>query len=32
VTSTTRSYFERHWRWFVLGTLFLATFLNYFER
>ena len=24
--------YERHWRWFVLATLFLATFLNYFDR
>ncbi len=26
------SFFQRHWRWFVLGTLFLATFLNYLDR
>jgi ACS family hexuronate transporter-like MFS transporter len=26
------SFFERHWRWYVLGTLFLATFLNYLDR
>lgn len=26
------SWYERNWRWFVLGTLFLATFLNYFDR
>ena len=26
------SFYERHWRWFVLATLFLATFLNYFDR
>jgi ACS family hexuronate transporter-like MFS transporter len=25
-------WYERNWRWFVLGTLFLATFLNYFDR
>lgn len=25
-------FFHRHWRWFVLGTLFLATFLNYLDR
>jgi MFS family permease len=26
------SWFDRHWRWFVLGTLFFATFLNYLDR
>jgi ACS family hexuronate transporter-like MFS transporter len=26
------SFYNRNWRWFVLGTLFLATFLNYFDR
>lgn len=26
------SFFERHWKWFVLGVLFLATFLNYLDR
>jgi MFS transporter, ACS family, hexuronate transporter len=26
------SFYHRNWRWFVLGTLFLATFLNYFDR
>jgi ACS family hexuronate transporter-like MFS transporter len=26
------SFFTRNWRWFVLGTLFLATFLNYLDR
>ncbi len=26
------SWYERTWRWWVLGTLFLATFLNYFDR
>lgn len=26
------TFFARHWRWFVLGTLFLATFLNYLDR
>ena len=26
------SFYIRNWRWFVLGTLFLATFLNYFDR
>ncbi len=26
------SFYERNWRWFVLATLFLATFLNYFDR
>ena len=25
-------FFDRNWRWFVLGTLFLATFLNYLDR
>jgi MFS transporter, ACS family, hexuronate transporter len=25
-------FFDRHWRWFVLGTLFFATFLNYLDR
>lgn len=28
----TNVWYERNWRWFVLGTLFLATFLNYFDR
>ncbi len=27
-----KSWYERNWRWFVLATLFLATFLNYFDR
>jgi ACS family hexuronate transporter-like MFS transporter len=26
------AFFERNWRWFVLGTLFFATFLNYLDR
>ena len=26
------SFFHRHWRWFILGTLFFATFLNYLDR
>lgn len=26
------SFYNRNWRWFVLGILFLATFLNYFDR
>lgn len=26
------SWYRRNWRWWVLGTLFLATFLNYFDR
>jgi len=26
------SFFEKNWRWYVLGTLFLATFINYFDR
>lgn len=25
-------FYKRNWRWYVLGTLFLATFLNYFNR
>ena len=25
-------FYQLNWRWFVLGTLFLATFLNYFDR
>jgi ACS family hexuronate transporter-like MFS transporter len=25
-------FFARHWRWLVLATLFLATFLNYLDR
>ncbi|MBV5342319.1 MFS transporter [bacterium] len=25
-------FYKKNWRWFVLGTLFLATFLNYFNR
>ncbi len=25
-------WFDRHWRWLVLGTLFLANFLNYLDR
>lgn len=29
---TSASFFDRHWRWFVLGTLFFATFLNYLDR
>ena len=31
-SSPSASWYERHWRWWVLGTLFLATFLNYFDR
>lgn len=27
-----QTFYRRNWRWFVLGTLFLATFLNYFDR
>lgn len=26
------SFYLRNWRWFVLGTLFFATFLNYLDR
>lgn len=29
---TEQSWFHRTWRWWVLGTLFLATFLNYLDR
>jgi predicted MFS family arabinose efflux permease len=25
-------FYHRHWKWFVLGTLFYATFLNYLDR
>ncbi len=25
-------FYHKNWRWFVLGTLFLATFINYFDR
>jgi len=33
ITTTNQGdWYERNWRWFVLGTLFLATFLNYFDR
>jgi MFS family permease len=32
VPANTGSWYERNWRWFVLATLFLATFLNYFDR
>ena len=31
-SSPSASWYERNWRWWVLGTLFLATFLNYFDR
>ena len=31
-TNPSASWYERNWRWWVLGTLFLATFLNYFDR
>ncbi|MFI0429324.1 MFS transporter [Mariniflexile sp. HMF6888] len=27
-----QNFYHQNWRWFVLGTLFLATFLNYFDR
>jgi len=30
--TTSDPFFERHWKWFVLGTLFYATFLNYLDR
>lgn len=29
---TKKEWYLKNWRWFVLGTLFLATFLNYFNR
>lgn len=29
---STPTFFERNWRWYVLGTLFFATFLNYLDR
>ena len=29
---TEPSGYEKHWRWYVVATLFLATFLNYFDR
>jgi sugar phosphate permease len=25
-------WYDKNWRWFLLGCLFLATFLNYFDR
>ncbi len=28
----TRDWYYKNWRWFLLGCLFLATFLNYFDR
>lgn len=31
-TVNNQTFYHRNWRWFVLGTLFLATFLNYFDR
>ncbi|HKI90644.1 MAG TPA: MFS transporter [Draconibacterium sp.] len=31
-TKNNQTFYLRNWRWFVLGTLFLATFLNYFDR
>jgi len=27
-----KSRYEKNWRWWLLGTLFFATFLNYFDR
>ena len=30
--TTGGTFFERHWKWFVLGTLFYSTFLNYLDR
>ena len=30
--SSSKSWYEKNWRWFVLATLFFATFLNYFDR
>lgn len=31
-TRPTSAFFHRHWKWFVLGTLFYSTFLNYLDR
>jgi sugar phosphate permease len=31
-TEKPKTRYEKNWRWWVLGTLFLATFLNYFDR
>ncbi len=31
-SNPTASFFERHWRWFVLGALVFATFLNHLDR
>ena len=31
-SSLRSTFFERHWKWFVLGTLFYSTFLNYLDR
>jgi len=28
----TSNWYNKNWRWFLLGCLFLATFLNYFDR
>ncbi|NJO00548.1 MAG: MFS transporter [Bacteroidia bacterium] len=30
--ATHQSWYNKNWRWWVLGTLFLATFINYFDR
>ncbi len=32
LSDTAPNRYERNWRWWVLATLFLATFLNYFDR
>ena len=32
ITANNKSWYFRNWRWFVLGTLFLSTFLSYFDR
>lgn len=32
MTDTNKTWYLLTWRWWVLGTLFLATFLNYFDR
>jgi MFS transporter, ACS family, hexuronate transporter len=31
-SSDAKGFFARHWKWFVLGTLFYSTFLNYLDR
>jgi MFS transporter, ACS family, hexuronate transporter len=31
-TRSRKNWYHQNWRWFVLGTLFLSTFLSYFDR